>query len=208
MTLKERCDKIKKAATQFWNENKDILIVAGSFLAGTFVTYKIMKNTTPINEVGMPQVNYTSPVYTPPTNDTNDDIVPWDEETMRDNWDWVCELASNMELDPGESYYIENAVGSHGDAGASIGSNLVCHMYDGEEVYPDDVEEYEELYDPDGEEDEEDSDEDDENEEENEEENKIDEIRIRVPSNNKGLVELARQFSDFCNSGDIEIYSF
>lgn len=201
MTFKERCDKIKKAATQFWNENKDILIVAGSFLAGTFVTYKIMKNVTPINEINMPQVNYMPPVCTPPVNDTNDNIVPWDEETMRDNWDWVCELASNMELDPGESYYIENAVGSHGDAGASIGSNLVCHMYDGEEVYPDDIEEYEELYASDNDDEEEDDD-------ENEDENKIDEIRIKVPSNNKGLVELARQFSDFCNSGDIEIYSF
>ena len=208
MTFKERYNKIKKSAVQFWNENKDILIVAGSFLAGTFVTYKIMKNVTPINEINMPQVSYTPPVYTPPANDangTNDNIVPWDEETMRDNWDWVCELASNMDLDPGESYYIENAVGSHGDAGASIGSNLVCHVYDGEEVYPDDVEEYEELYDP-GNEDEEE--EDDEPEDEDEEENKIDEIRIKVPSNNKGLVELARQFSNFCNSGDIEIYSF
>ena len=204
MTFKERYNKIKKTAVEFWNENKSLIIAAGGFIAGTFVTYKIMKNFPPINEINVPQVTYTPPVCTPPTNDTNNNIVPWDEETMRDNWDLVCELASNMELDPGESYYIENAVGSHGDAGASIGSNLVCHMYDGEEVYPDDVEEYEELYDPDGEEDEEDSNEDDENEEEN----KIDEIRIRVPSNNKGLVELARQFSDFCNSGDIEIYSF
>lgn len=205
MTFKERCNKIKKAAVQFWNENKSLLIAAGGFVAGTFITYKIMKSDDTVSHVAYaPQVNYTPPAYTPPANDTNDNIVPWDEETMRDNWDWVCELASNMELDPGESYYIENAVGSHGDAGASIGSNLVCHMYDGEEVYPDDVEEYEELYDPDGEEDEEDSDKDDENEEEN----KIDEIRIKVPSNNKGLVELARQFSDFCNSGDIEIYSF
>ena len=169
MSFKEHCDKIKKSATQFWNENKDILIVAGGFLAGTFVTYKIMKNFPPINEIDMPQVTYTPPVYTPPTNDTNDNIVPWDEETMRDNWDnwdWVCELASNMELDPGESYYIENAVGSHGDAGASIGSNLVCHMYDGEEVYPDDVEEYEELYDPNNEDEEEEDDEETDDEDE------------------------------------------
>lgn len=196
MTFKERCDKIKKAATQFWNENKDILIVAGSFLAGTFVTYKIMKNTTPINEIDVPQVNYTPPVYTPPVNDVNDNIVPWDEETMRDNWDWVCELASNMELDPGESYYIENAVGSHGDAGASIGSNLVCHMYDGEEVYPDDVEEYEELYDPDNE-----DEEDDEEEPEDEDEY----IEIQVNEDDPAVKDIARKFVALINTNAVSV---
>lgn len=196
MTLKERCNKIKKAAAQFWNENKDILIVGGSFLAGAFVTYKIMKSCPPINEVNVPQVNYTPPVYTPPTNDTNDNIVPWDEETMRDNWDWVCELASNMELDPGESYYIENAVGSHGDAGASIGSNLVCHVYDGEEVYPDDVEEYEELYDPDNEDDEE---EDDEPEDEDEY------IEIQVNEDDPAVKDIARKFVALINSNAVSV---
>lgn len=195
MTLKERYNKIKKSAVQFWNENKDILIVAGSFLAGTFVTYKIMKNVTPINEINVPQVNYTPPVYTPPANDTNDNIVPWDEETMRDNWDWVCELASNMELDPGESYYIENAVGSHGDAGASIGSNLVCHVYDGEEVYPDDVEEYEELYDPDNEEDDEDPEEEDEDEY----------IEVQVNEDDPAVKDIARKFVALINTNAVSV---
>lgn len=193
MTFKERCNKIKKSAVQFCNENKDILIVAGSFLAGTFVTYKIMKNVTPINEIDMPQVTYTPPAYTPPTNDN---IVPWDEETMRDNWDWVCELASNMELDPGESYYIENAVGSHGDAGASIGSNLVCHMYDGEEVYPDDVEEYEELYDPDNNDDEEDD-------EEPEDEDEY--IEIQVNEDDPTVKDIVRKFVVLANSNSVSV---
>jgi len=193
MTFKERCDKIKKAATQFWNENKDILIVAGSFLAGTFVTYKIMKNTTPINEINVPQVNDT-----PLANDTNGNIVPWDEEAMRDNWDWVCELASNMELDPGESYYIENAVGSHGDAGASIGSNLVCHMYDGEEVYPDDVEEYEEVYDPD-------NSDDDEDEEAEEPEDEDEYIEIQVNEDDPAVKDIARKFVALINTNAVSV---
>lgn len=198
MTFKERYNKIKKSAVQFWNENKDILIVACSFLAGTFVTYKIMKNVTPINEIDMPQVTYTPPVYTPPTNDTNDNVVPWDEDTMRDNWDWVCELASNMELDPGESYYIENAVGSHGDAGASIGSNLVCHMYDGDEVYPDDVEEYEELYDPDNEDDE-------EEEEDNEPDDEDEYIEIQVNEDNPAVKDIARKFVALINTNAVSV---
>lgn len=195
MTFKERRDKIRKAAAQFWNENKDILIVTGSFLAGTFVTYKIMKNVTPINEINMPQVTYTPPTYTPPVVDTSSNIVPWDEETMRDNWDWVCELASNMELDPGESYYIENAVGSHGDAGASIGSNLVCHMYDGEEVYPDDVEDYEELYDPDNNEDEDDED----------PEDKDEYIEIQVNEDNPTVKDIARKFVALINTNAVSV---
>jgi hypothetical protein len=198
MTLKERYNKIKKAATQFWNENKDILIVAGSFLAGTFVTYKIMKNATPINEIAAPQVNYTPPVYTPPANDTTDNIVPWDEETMRDNWDWVCELASNMELEPGESYYIENAVGSHGDAGASIGSNYVCHMYDGEEVYPDDVEEYEEMYDPD-------NTDNDEDEEEDDEDDADKYIEIQVNEDDPAVKDIARKFVALINTNAVSV---
>ena len=198
MTLKERCEKIKKSAVEFWNENKDILIVAGSFLAGTFVTYKIMKNVTPINEIAAPQVTYTPPVYTPPTNDTTDNIVPWDEDSMRENWDWVCELASNMELEPGESYYIENAVGSHGDAGASIGSNLVCHMYDDEEVYPDDVEEYEEMYDPDNTDNDEDEDEDDEND--------TDEyIEIQVNEDDPAVKDIARKFVSLINTNAVSV---
>ena len=197
MTFKERCDIIKKAATQFWNENKGLLIAAGGFVAGTFITYKIMKNVTPINEINVPQVNYTSPVYTPPSNNANDNIVPWDEETMRDNWDWVCELASNMELDPGESYYIENAVGSHGDAGASIGSNLVCHMYDGEEVYPDDVEDYEELYDP--------SNEDDEEEDEGPEDDEDEYIEIQVNEDDPTVKDIVRKFVVLANSNAVSV---
>ena len=197
MTFKERYNKIKKTAVEFWNENKSLIIAAGGFIAGTFVTYKIMKSTTPINEINVPQVTYTPPVCTPPANDTNNNIVPWDEETMRDNWDWVCELASNMELDPGESYYIENAAGSHGDAGASIGSNLVCHMYDGEEVYPDDVEEYEELYDPDNEDEEEDKEEPEDDEDEY--------IEIKVNEDDPAVKDITRKFVALINTNAVSV---
>lgn len=196
MTFKERCDKIKKAAAQFWNENKSLIIAAGGFIAGTFVTYKIMKSDNDACHVThMPQVTYTPPVYTLPAVDTSSNIVPWDEETMRDNWDWVCELASNMELDPGESYYIENSVGSHGDAGASIGSNLVCHMYDGEEVYPDDVEDYEELYDPDNNEEEDDEEPEDEDEY----------IEIQVNEDDPAVKDIARKFVALINTNAVSV---
>lgn len=192
MTFKERCEKIKKSAVEFWNENKMTIIGVGGFLVGTFVTYKIMKDDTPCT----PQPAYIPPVQTPvqePEVNYN-----WDEDSMRENWDWVCELASNMELEPGESYYIENAVGSHGDAGASIGSNYVCHMFNGDEVYPDDVEEYEEMYDPDNT----DSDED---EEEDDEDDTDEYIEIQVNEDDPTVKDIARKFVALINTNAVSV---
>lgn len=194
MSFKERFNKFKKAAGEFWNENKLTIMGVGGFIAGTFIAYKVLKS-----DIEYPTPPYT-PVYIPtekpadPEPKTNDN---WDEDNMRDNWDLVCELASNMELDPGESYYIENAVGSHGDAGASIGSNLVCHMYDGEEVYPDDVREYEELYDPDNDDEDEDDDEEDEDEEEY--------IEIFVDEDDPAVKDIARKFVALINVNAVSV---
>ena len=193
MTFKERCEKIKKSAVEFWNENKMTIIGVGGFLVGTFVTYKIMKDDAPCT----PQPACIPPVQTPVPKSEEEDS--WDEENMRENWDWVCELASNMELEPGESYYIENAVGSHGDAGASIGSNYVCHMFDGEEVYPDDVEEYEEMYDPD-------NTDDDEDEDEDEDEDDTDEyIEIQVNEDDPAVKDIARKFVALINTNAVSV---
>lgn len=195
MSFKKKFDTFKKATKEFWDENKTLIIAFGGFLAGTFVTYKIMKS----NEE-MPQVTYTPPVYAPIQPEPKEEDK-WDEETMRDNWDWVCELASNMELEPGESYYIENAAGSHADAGALIGTNLVEHIVDGDEVYPDDVEDYEDMYDHPY-----DSDDEDEEDEEDEDEDEEDKyIEIKVNEDDPAVKDIVRKFVVLANSNSVSV---
>lgn len=189
MTFKERCDKIKKAATQFWNENKSLLIAAGGFIAGTFITYKIMKSDDDVHNVTCTPPAYTQVQPEPETNDN------WDEEAMRDNWDWVCELASNMEMGPDEEYHIYSTDFDVG--GIRIGDNIVSHMVCGDEVYPDDVEEYEELYDQDNEDDE------DEDEEPEDEEDEY--IEIQVNDDDPAVKDIARKFVALINTNAVSV---
>lgn len=190
MTFKERCNKIKKSAVQFWNENKSLIIAAGGFIAGTFITYKIMKSDSDVNNV-----TYTPPAYTPvqPEPEVNDN---WDEDGMRENWDWVCELASNMEMGPDEEYHIYSTDFDVG--GIRIGDNIVSHMVCGDEVYPDDVEEYEELYDPD-------NSDDDEEEEDNEPEDEDEYIEIQVNEDDPAVKDIARKFVALINTNAVSV---
>lgn len=202
MSFKKKFDTFKKATKEFWDENKTLIIAFGGFLAGTFVTYKIMKYDEEMRShpITMPQVSYTPPVYTPIQPELKEEDK-WDEVTMRDNWDWVCELASNMELEPGESYYIENAAGSHADAGTLIGTNLVEHIVDGEEVYPDDVEDYEDMYDHPY-----DSDDEDEEDEEDEDEEDDDKyIEIKVNEDDPVVKDIVRKFVVLANSNSVSV---
>ena len=193
MAFKERCDKIKKAATQFWNENKSLLIAAGGFVAGTFITYKIMKSDDTVSHVTYaPQVNYTPPVFNTQTESESKD--DWDEETMRDNWDWVCELASNMEMGPDEEYHIYSSDFDVG--GVRIGDNIVSHMVCGDEVYPDDVEDYEELYNPDNE---------DEEEDDEEPEDEDEYIEIQVNEDDPAVKDIARKFVALINTNAVSV---
>lgn len=186
MTFKERYEKFKKSAVEFWNENKMTIIAAGGFIAGAFITYKIMKNDGVVK---------TSPVTIP--QPVTEDPGPWDEESMRENWDWVCELASNMEMAPGEEYHI---YGSDFDVqGVSIGDNYVSHMVYGDDAYPDDVEAYKEMYDPNEEDDNED-------EEENEEETDTDdEFEITVNEEDPAVKDIARKFAALVNCNAVSI---
>lgn len=194
MTFKERCDKIKKTATQFWNENKTAIIGIGGFIAGTFITYKILKS-----DIEYPAPSYT-PVYIPTEKTADPEPEPevndnWDEDSMRENWDWVCELASNMEMGPDEEYHIYSTDFDVG--GIRIGDNIVSHIVCGEEVYPDDVEEYEELYDPDN-----DVEEDDKEEPEDDEDEYIE---IQVNKDDPAVKDIARKFVALINTNAVSV---
>ena len=196
MTFKERFNKFKKAAAEFWNENKLAIMGVGGFIAGTFITYKILKS-----DVEYPAPPYT-PIYIPTEKNTDPEPEPevndkWDEDNMRDNWDWVCALANTMEMGPDEEYHIYST--DFDVEGVRIGNNIVSHMVEGDEVYPDDIQEYEELYDPDNDEDE--DEEDDEEEDEDDEEY----IKISVNEDDPTIKDIARKFVMLVNSNAVSV---
>lgn len=199
MTFKEKLNKFKKTAVEFWNENKMMIIAAGGFIAGTFVTYKILKS-----DIEYPTPSYT-PVYIPtekpadPEPEVNDN---WDEDSMRENWDWVCELAGTMEMGPDEEYHIYSS--KFDVEGVRIGDNIVSHMVEGDEVYPDDVEEYEELYDPDNDEDE-DDDEEEEDEDDEDDEDEDEYFEISVNEDDPAVKDIARKFVALINTNAVSV---
>ena len=194
MTLKEKCKKWSAAAKKFWDEYKIGIVCGGGFLVGSWLTYKLVKT-----EESIPRTIY-QPVPVPiPTPVNEEGTDSWDEEKMRKNWDWVCELASNMELESGESYSITNGYGSCKlGAGAEIGNNIVEHHINGKEIYPDDIESYELMYDPEYEEDNE------EEEDEDEEESNTYLIKLSDEADDD-VRDIARKFSMLANNGLINI---
>lgn len=193
MSFKEKCSKWKKSAKEFWNENKTEIVCVGGFIFGSWLTYKLLKTEEPAYRPVYQPVPIPTPVPTPvPASDDDS----WDEDKMRKNWDWVCELASNMELEPDEEYHIYS---SDVDVnGVLIGNNIVSHMVEGDDVYPDDTDTYEEMYEKEDEETEE------EDDEEDEEESNTYLIKLSDEADDD-VRDIARKFAVLANNGLVEI---
>lgn len=182
MSFKEKYNNFKKAAKEFWNENKTEIVCVGGFIFGSWLTYKLMKSDS--QEIQPVVYQNPEPVEIPTRSKPE-----WNEEKMRNNWDWACELANNIKMEPGESYWIGDAATSHDDCSAIIGENFVCHLVDGDECYPDDVEDYEERYDPD-----------------NIEEDENDEIEIAVDKDaDPEVKDVVRKFVMLANNNLVDV---
>lgn len=187
MSFKEKRKKWSAAAKKFWDEYKIGIVCGGGFLVGSWLTYKLIKTEEVMSRTIYRPVPV--PIPTPVNEEENDS---WNEDKMRKNWDWVCELASNMELEADEEYHIYT---SECDVdGVRIGNNIVSHMVEGDEVYPDDADTYEEMY----------EEEDEEDEEDEEEESNTYLIKLSDEADDD-VRDIARKFAVLANKGLVEI---
>ena len=191
MSFKEKYIQWKKSAKKFWDENKTEIMCVGGFIFGSWLTYKIVKTEEPTYRPVYQPVPIPTPVPAPAPMSDEDS---WDEDKMRKNWDWVCELASNMELESGEEYYIGNS--DVDGCGVPIGNNMVSHFVDCKEVYPDDADSYELMY--------ENNENDEEEDEEDEEETNSYLIKLSDEADDD-VRDIARKFAVLANNGLVEI---
>lgn len=122
---------IKQKIKNLWKNHKEE-IIAGSVILGCVgvgVALDHYDKKTKVESVETVETVEPAPSPAP-------ELPEWDPRWMK-NWNTMVELAQRLELDPGESYVIDEGGLSKMNSGVIIGHNAITHYVDGYECYPD-----------------------------------------------------------------------
>lgn len=125
---------IKQKIKNLWKNHKEE-IIAGSVILGCVGVgvaldhHEKKSKTSSVEEVRSSSSENIDVPETPK-------LPEWDARYMK-NWNTMVELAQRLELDPGESYVIDEGGLSKMNSGVIIGHNAITHYIDGYECYPD-----------------------------------------------------------------------
>lgn len=126
---------IKQKIKNLWKNHKEEIVAGGVILGCVGIGiacdhYEKKSKISSVEEVSSPASENIDIPETPK-------LPEWDPRWMK-NWNTMVELAQRLELDPGESYVIDDAgLSKHSGVIIGNGNNAISHYIDGYECYPD-----------------------------------------------------------------------